>query len=147
MGLALVFFLPSYLLVAGFMTAIASVSAELRQAQQIAGFVTMLFTLPVFFIMVFVTHPDHPLLTAMTFFPTTSMITVLLRWAVSDMPGWQVVAAWLILFLSAVGSLWFAGRAFRIGMLRYGQRIRLRSVIQMFARRGGEVTLSEAPRA
>jgi len=146
-GLALVFFLPSYLLVAGFMTAIASVSAELRQAQQIAGFVTMLFTLPVFFIMVFVTHPDHPLLTAMTFFPTTSMITVLLRWAVSDMPGWQVVAAWLILFLSAVGSLWFAGRAFRIGMLRYGQRIRLRSVIQMFARRGGEVTLSEAPRA
>jgi len=121
------------------------VSAESRQAQQIAGFVTMLFTLPVFFIIVFVTHPGHPLLIAMTFFPTTSMITVMLRWAVSDMPGWQVVAAWLILFLSAVGSLWL--RAFRIGMLRYGQRIRLRSVIQMFARRGDKVTLSEAPRA
>lgn len=147
LGLALLFFLPSYLLVAGLMTTVAGVSAELRQAQQVASLITLLFTLPVFFIVVFMTHPDHPLLIAMTFFPTTSMITVLLRWAVSNVPSWQVIVAWLTLLISAVGSLWFAGRVFRIGMLRYGQRIRLRAVIRMLARRSGRVTVSEVPRA
>jgi hypothetical protein len=30
--------------------------------------------------------------------------------------------------LSTVASLWLAGRIFRIGMLRYGQRVRLKEL-------------------
>jgi ABC-2 type transport system permease protein len=34
----------------------------------------------------------------------------------------------VILVISAIGSVWLAGRAFRMGMLRYGQRLRLKEV-------------------
>jgi len=34
----------------------------------------------------------------------------------------------VILVASAAGALWFAGRAFRLGMLRYGQRLRWKEV-------------------
>jgi len=29
-----------------------------------------------------------------------------------------------------VGALWFAGRAFRLGMLRIGKRVRLREIFR-----------------
>jgi len=39
-----------------------------------------------------------------------------------------VIASVSILVLSAVGAVWLAGRAFRLGMLRYGQRLRWKEI-------------------
>jgi ABC-type Na+ efflux pump permease subunit len=33
-----------------------------------------------------------------------------------------------ILIATAVGAVWLAGRAFRLGMLRYGQRLRWKEI-------------------
>jgi ABC-2 type transport system permease protein len=38
-------------------------------------------------------------------------------------PVWQIATSLAILFLLSACSIWFAGRAFRLGMLRYGKRL------------------------
>jgi ABC-2 type transport system permease protein len=65
----------------------------------------------------------------MTLFPTTSFLTILLRWSMASVPLWQMIVSWVILTGSAAFSIWMAGRVFRMGMLRYGQRLRLNNVI------------------
>ncbi len=124
------YFIPSYALLAGMMIAIGSAVAELRQGQQIAGVFNLLFNLPYFFIVIFFINPNSTLATILTLFPTTSFITITLRWGLTTIPMWELIASWLILAGSAIVSVGIAARVFRVGMLRYGQRLDLRGVLR-----------------
>lgn len=130
------YFLPAYALIAGMMIAIGSVVTEVQQGQQISGILNLLFIAPFFFLPLIFTNPNSPILVFLTLFPTTSFMTVALRWGLG-LPTWQMVASWLILVATAALSIWFAARIFRRGMLRYGQRMEMREVIA--ALRGAEV--------
>ncbi|HLF26288.1 MAG TPA: ABC transporter permease [Anaerolineae bacterium] len=127
---SLAFFFPAYVLIAAMMIAVGGVVTETQQGQQIAGLLNLLFTLPYFFIVLIFSTPDSPLLVALTLFPTTSFITITLRWGSTLIPDWQLILAWVLLVASAGLSLAAAARIMRLGMLRYGQRLELRSVIQ-----------------
>lgn len=124
-----VFFLPAYTLAAGLMTAIGSVVTDLRQGQQFSGILNLLFMLPFFFITVMMTEPNHPLIVALSLFPTSSFITITLRWGMATVPFWQLAISWMILVAAAILSVWGAARLFRLGMLRYGQRLKLDEII------------------
>jgi ABC-2 type transport system permease protein len=130
------YFLPAFALMGGMMIAIGSVVTEVQQGQQIAGVLNLLFIAPFFFFALLFTNPNSPLLTVLTLFPTTSFMTVAMRWGVTGVPTWQLVASWLILAGTAAFMIWLAARIFRRGMLRYGQRLELREVIA--ALRGAE---------
>ena len=54
-----------------------------------------------------------------------------MRAALTSIPSWQIALNLLVMGLSALGALWLAGRALRLGMLRYGQRVAWR---ELFAR-------------
>jgi ABC-2 type transport system permease protein len=126
----MIFFLPSYTLVAGMMTAIGAAVTEVRQGQQVAGLLNMLFVLPLFVLPVLMNSPESPVSVGFTLFPTTAFITVTLRWAIGTIPVWQLVASWSILVVSAVLMMWLATRIFRAGMLRYGQPLSLKSIAE-----------------
>ncbi|MBE2199856.1 MAG: ABC transporter permease [Anaerolinea sp.] len=123
------YFFPAYALIAGMMTAIGSAVTELQQGQQIAGILNLLFIFPFFFVALIIAKPDSPILVALTLFPTTSFITIIMRWAVNVVPTWQLVASWLILVTTAVLSVYVSAKIFRVGMLRYGQSLNLRGVL------------------
>jgi ABC-2 type transport system permease protein len=125
-----VFFVPTFALIAGMMIAIGSVVTETRQGQQIAGALNMLFTLPFFFIMVFFTAPNSPLATILTIFPTTSFLTIALRWSMTTIPLWEMIVGWILVTASAIVAVWAAARIFRMGMLRYGQRLDWQSILR-----------------
>ncbi len=125
-----VFFVPTYALIAGMMIAIGSMVSETRQGQQIAGALNMLFTLPFFVVVVFFTAPNSPLATILTIFPTTAFLTVTLRWSMTTIPLWEMIAGWVLVAASAVVAVWAASRIFRIGMLRYGQRLDVKSMLR-----------------
>lgn len=124
--IVVLFFLPAFALVAGMMTTIGSAAGELQHAQQIGGIINLLFLLPFFVMGLFFATPNSPILVALTFFPTTSFLTVMMRWGMSSMPIWQVVVSWLILVGTAVFFFWLAARVFRLGMLRYGKSLSLK---------------------
>ncbi|MCA9935352.1 MAG: ABC transporter permease [Ardenticatenaceae bacterium] len=123
------YFLPSYALVAGIMTAIGGAVTELQQGQQVAGILNLLFMAPFFFIAFFMTNPNSPILLVLTLFPTTAFLTVIMRWSLSVVPMWQMVLSWFILVGTAVLSVIASARIFRVGMLRYGQRMRWKSIV------------------
>ncbi len=134
----LVFFVPTYALIAGMMIAVGSMVTETRQGQQISGALSLLFTLPFFFFGTFISAPNSPLATILTLFPTTSFLTVALRWGMTTIPLWELLAGWILVTISAIFMVWAAARIFRMGMLRYGQRLDLKSMLHA-VRTGAEV--------
>ena len=58
-----------------------------------------------------------------------SVGTLALRLGFGTVPWWQVAVNAVLSTLCAGGALWVAGRAFRIGMLRYGQKLRLSEIL------------------
>jgi ABC-2 type transport system permease protein len=129
LGIVAAFFIPAYALIAGTMTTIGSMVTDLRQAQQISGLVNMLFTMPFFFVSLIIAEPHSPLVIGLSIFPTTSFITVMIRWAMASVPVWQILVSWVVLVGSAGFSMWLGGRIFRMGMLRYGQRLSIKSLV------------------
>lgn len=129
LGITALYFFPAYALVSGLMTVIGASVTEVQQGQQISGIINMLFTFPLFFLSVLIAEPNSPLAIALSLFPTTSFTTILMRWGLTVIPFWQLAASWLLLVASAAGSVWLAARVFRLGMLRYGQRLSLKGIL------------------
>ena len=52
-----------------------------------------------------------------------------MRNLISVVPAWQVALSALLHILYILGAIWLASRAFRVGMLQYGQRLSLRHLL------------------
>jgi ABC-2 type transport system permease protein len=128
LALMMLFFFPAYALISAIMVAIGSAITELYQGQQIAGLLNFLFIIPVMLSPLLFQNPSHPVLMAMTFFPTTAFLTISLRWSVTAIPFWQLAVSWGTLILTDVLVIWAASRIFRAGFLQYGQPLSIRSV-------------------
>lgn len=128
------FFLPSFALLAGLMIAISGMVEDQRQAQTLSGPLTLPFVLGYSVMPLVFVNPSSPILTIMTLFPMTSFLTVTMRIGFSAVPAWELVAGWVLLVAGAAGSIWAAARIFRSGMLRYGQRLRLKQVVSSLRR-------------
>ncbi len=134
-GVMLLYFLPTYALVAGLMITIGSVFTDLQQSQQISGIVNLVFMAPVFFLILVFTNPNSPLMVALTLIPTTAFLTVAMRWATTTIPAWQLIVGWLGVVLTAAFSVWAAAKVFRAGMLQYGQNIDIRRLVSIVTAR------------
>jgi len=135
LGIAALFFFPAYALVAAVMVAIGSAVGELQQGQQIAGLVNLIFMLPILLAAVLMQDPAGPLAVFLTLFPTSSFLTVALRWGLGTIPVWQMVAGWVLLVAATLLMFWAAARIFRAGMLRYGQPLSLKAALASVRRR------------
>lgn len=129
LALSLLYFLPSFVLMGGIMVALGSTVTEAQEGQQVAGILNLLFTSPYFLVMLIFINPDGPLSVFLTLFPTTAYITLTLRWGATIVPAWQLVASLALLSGAAALAVWAAARVFRVGMLSYGQRLRLPAVV------------------
>ena len=122
------FFLPTYALISAVMIAIGSAVTELQQGQQLAGLLNLVFMLPLLLLPLLFQDPGGPLMVFFTIFPTTSFMTIALRWGLGTVPLWQVGIGWVLLLATTTFFVWAAARVFRVGMLRYGQPLNLKSV-------------------
>lgn len=129
--LAALWFLPTYVLLAGLMITVGSMVTELQHAQQIAGAFNLFFALPFFFMVLIFTNPDSPVMTVLTLFPTTSMMTIAMRLGVTSIPAWQLILSYLLVVAAALASIRVAARVFRLGMLRYGQPLSLAGLLEL----------------
>ena len=135
-GVLAAFFVPLFILAVALVVMLGVVVADSRQGQQLVGVVNIFFLLPLFFSPFLGSNPDGPLMVFLTLFPSTSLLTVAVRWSATVIPVWQLIAAWVILVACAVVGFWVAPRVFRQGMLRYGKRMSLRGVIDAVKARG-----------
>lgn len=136
LGIAALFFFPAYSLVAAVMVTIGSAVGELQQGQQLSGFVSLIFMLPILLSAVLMEDPAGPLAVFLTLFPTSSFLTVALRWGLGTIPVWQMAVGWVLLVATTVLMFWVAARIFRAGMLRYGQPLSFKSVLSSLSSTG-----------
>ncbi|MGD0707697.1 MAG: ABC transporter permease [Anaerolineaceae bacterium] len=121
-------FLPAFVMVGALMAAVGATATESREAQQIAGLFSLPIVIPYWFISPIMLSPNSPLAIGLSLFPLTAPVTLPLRAAFTTVPIWQILTSIGLLIVCALGALWIAGRAFRLGMLRYGKRLALKEI-------------------
>jgi len=83
---------------------------------------------PYMLIGLLMSNPSSPLSLALSLIPLTAPVAMLIRDGLTILPVWQIVLSAAIQILCAVAAIWLAGRAFRLGMLRYGKRLAWREL-------------------
>jgi ABC-2 type transport system permease protein len=124
---------PAFVMVSALMATIGATVSEAREGQQMVSILSLPIWIPYMLISLLIGNPNSPLALGLSLFPLTAPLTLLMRDGMTILPAWQIALSAVIQVLSAIGAIWLAGRAFRLGMLRYGQRLKLREV---FARQG-----------
>ncbi len=128
-GVVLLFFLPTYALVSAVMVAIGAAVTEVQQGQQMAGLLNLFFMLPIFLLPILFENPGSPVIVFFTLFPTSSFLTLSLRWGLGTVPLWQIGVAWVLLVAATTGMVWAASKIFRAGMLHYGQPLSFKTAL------------------
>jgi len=121
--------IPMYVMAAGVMVTLASALSAGQDASQMGGLLIQPVMIPFYLVQQIIEHPASALTIGLSLFPVTALSTFSFRLALAPVPLWQVLVSTGVLTLCALGSVWLAGRAFRLGMLRYGQRLRLREIL------------------
>jgi ABC-2 type transport system permease protein len=128
LGIALAVALPSYVLLGGLMAALGALLDEAQGSQQVALVATMLYMTPLIFVVRMMRALNAPVMVALSITPFAAPVVLPLRAAFAVVPSWQVAASISVQVLCAAGAVWLAGRALRLGALRYGRRVRWREL-------------------
>jgi ABC-2 type transport system permease protein len=127
-GLTLAVMLPAFVMVSALMATVGATVTESREGQQVVGLISLPLWIPYMLIALIMTNPNGPVVVGLSLFPLTAPLTMVMRAGFTIIPAWQLAASVIILTLSAIGAVWLAGRAFRLGMLRYGKQLTLREI-------------------
>lgn len=122
--------LPSYVLASGVMFTLGATLTEAQESQSAGSLFFMLFMLPIYMIVWMIEQPNGFLPMLLSLLPFTSLLTIGLRSFFSVIPLWQITLSAIIQSLCACVAIWLGSRAFRLGMLRYGQRLRLSEILR-----------------
>ena len=120
--------IPAYVVVCALMTAVGSMSTTNQEGQSLSSIITMLHMIPFYVSLIYLFNPQHPLAVVLSLLPFTALATISMRYIFTIIPAWQVIVCVCFQVLYAVGAIWLASRAFRLGMLRYGQRLNWRKL-------------------
>ncbi len=129
--LAVMYFVPGFLLLAALMAGIGSACNELKEAQSMIFPVTLITVVPMMFWFYLSEHPASAVSIALSFVPPITPFVMILRvCADPDTPIWQIVSTLGVLWLSVLVAIWAAGKVFRVGVLMYGKPPSLRELIR-----------------
>ncbi|MDX1421477.1 MAG: ABC transporter permease, partial [Rubricoccaceae bacterium] len=122
------FFLGGYLLFSSLFAAVGSAVESESDAQTLQLPIMLPIILPIFFLPSVLTAPDAGLSVFLSLFPFSSPILMVVRMAATEVPVWQVLLAFAILFATFLGMIALAARVYRVGILMYGKRATLRDL-------------------
>jgi ABC-type Na+ efflux pump permease subunit len=116
------FLVLAILLYGSLYTAVGSACSELKDAQSLMMPVMLLSMFPIFVWTAVLRNPESTLSVGMSLFPPASPFLMLMRLALKPAPPvWQVVLAVILTTLTALATVWAAGKIFRTGLLMQGK--------------------------
>jgi len=120
--LGIVYFILGYLLFAVLMAGVGSISTTSREGQQLPTIFTMIGVIPFMLAPFIMENPNHVVTQALTLFPITAPITIMIRLGLADIPVWELAVSITLLVASIIGALLLAAKVFRTFLLMYGKR-------------------------
>jgi len=131
----LLFLVLSMLLYGSLCIAVGAACNDLKDAQNLMLPVIMPLILPVMLARSVLEAPDGSVATALTLFPPSSPMILLMRLGMHPgPPAWQVALAVAGILLATAGCVWAAGRIFRVGLLMQGKSASLAEMVRWAVR-------------
>jgi ABC-2 type transport system permease protein len=130
--LCVVYFILGYLLFAIISMAVGAVSPSAREGQQFVTIFTLPAVAPLWFSSAIMLFPNNPVWVALTIFPITAPVTLMLRLGSTAVPAWQITASVIVLAITIIGGLLLTVRVVRTFLLMYGKRPSLGEIIRNF---------------
>ena len=123
-----IIFALSFLLFTGLLVAIGAAVPTAKEANGFFGVVMMFIFGPLYAFTLFISAPQSPIVTFLSFFPFTAPIPLMLRNAVGNLSIVDALIGIVILAISAMVVLSIAIRLFKYGALEYSKRLSLSSL-------------------
>ncbi|MGW8121553.1 ABC transporter permease [Roseivirga echinicomitans] len=127
----LFFFLGAYFLYGALYAAVGSAVDSIQDAQQfmlpivlpiLAAIMSMFFVLE---------DPNGGLAVTLSLIPFTSPIIMMAR-IPFGVPDWQLALSMILLIVGFIGTIWMAGRIYRVGILMHGVKVNWKTIIKWF---------------
>jgi ABC-2 type transport system permease protein len=134
LALMSIYFVLGFLFFGGLMATIGALSTSMRESQNFVVFVTLPAAVPFFFLSIFAEEPNGTLPTVLSMIPFTAPLSMAMRIVVEDVPVGQLVLSLALLTLGVAGTIWLAGRMFRVNTLLAGTMPRLRDLPRLIVR-------------
>jgi ABC-2 type transport system permease protein len=146
-GFFILYFLLGYFLYASVYTAIAAPFNSDQEAQQLAMIPMGLIVSGMAVLNGVLANPSGGLAVFFSIFPFTSPLIMFLRTAISEVPGWQVLASVAASVATTITITWFAGRIYRIGIFMYGKKPTIPEILRWARYSPGKAAQPSATRA
>jgi ABC-2 type transport system permease protein len=118
----MLFFVLSYLFYGALMMAIGASVNQVAEAQSLMGPVMILMIAPYILTTFIGRAPNSTISVAASFIPPVNAFAMMARLASdSPPPAWQVGVTALLSMAAACGTVWFAAKIFKIGLLMHGK--------------------------
>lgn len=120
--LLVLYFLLGFIFYASLYAAIGASCTTQQETQQWQMPIAFGLIIPFMLMMPTLMTPNASWVVALSLFPVTSPITMLLRAGAVQVPLWQIAASILLLILGTIGVAWAAAKVYRVGILMTGKR-------------------------
>ncbi|MEW6252483.1 MAG: ABC transporter permease [Planctomycetota bacterium] len=131
LGVALLYFVPGFLLLASLQAAIGSACNELKEAQSMNFPISLLTFIPLIFWFYISEHPSSPVSILLSYVPPITPFVMVLRvCADPDTHPLQIASTLALLWVSVGVMIWAAAKVFRVGVLMYGKPPSLRELVR-----------------
>lgn len=128
----LFFFIGGYLFYSALYAAIGSaVDSETETQQFVMPVMMPLFVGYALSLSVVTNDPYGPIAFWLSIIPFTSPIAMMVRLPYG-VPDWQLALSMALLIAGFIGTVWFASKIYRVGILMYGKKTSLKEMIKWF---------------
>jgi len=127
---SLVYFALGYTLFACLMAGFGMIGRTQQETAQLSALWTLAAVSPMWFIMAITAAPNGLMARALSFFPLTSPVTMIIRLSVGSVPPMDLLISVVVLIVAIYFALIGAARIFRAATLMYGKRPNLPELIR-----------------
>lgn len=132
----LFYFIGGYLLYGALFAAVGSAVDSPAEAQQFMFPITIPMLVSYFGLFTFILDDPHgPASVWLSIIPLTSPIAMMGRIGFG-VPDWQLALSMALLVGGFVGTTWFAGRIYRVGILMHGTKVNYKVLAKWFLQKG-----------
>ncbi len=127
LGGFLFYFLGGYMLYSALFAAVGSAVDQETETQQFMLPVTAPLILSIYVMINILSNPNSTMAVWFSMIPFTAPIAMMAR-IPFGIPWWQLPLSMGILIASIFGTVWLAGRIYRVGLLMYGKKVTYREL-------------------
>ncbi len=131
LAIALVVLLGSFLLFGMLMAGLGALGNNLRESQQYSAFFSILAVSPLMVNTLFFLNPNGLVPRALSYFPWTAPVALLLRLSITPLPWWDIALSLGSIAVGTAFSAWAGLRLFRVGILMFGKRPSWKEVLHI----------------